>query len=171
VPASVKKMPAGQLILSRIVYFTDMQHSDSREIPVGVAAEAKLDGLCAVGVALRPAFTESELAGMGPIGRSLLTSPISVLWPELKLIFKTAAPGCALKEFGERHTGSLSVFAPSSLSVPRQWLLQSDQKKLEAAVMDGMKATMIEAYYEQLFPSRIGVVDDPAVEEDFHKAA
>jgi hypothetical protein len=55
----------------------------------------------------------------------------------------------------------------SPLSVPRQWLLQSDQKKLEAAVMDGMKATMIEAYYEQLFPSRIGVVEDPAVEKIF----
>jgi hypothetical protein len=164
-------MPTGKLILSRIIYFTDMQHSDSHEIPIGVAAEAKLDGLCAIGVALRPSFTEAELANIGPIARGLLTSPVSSLWPELKSIFETAEPGCALMEFGQRHTGSLSVFAPTPLAVPRQWLLQTDQKKLKSAVIESMKATMIEAYYEQLFPSRIGVVEDPAVADAFHRAA
>lgn len=169
--ASVTKMPTGQLILSRIIYFTDMQHSDSHEIPVGVAAEAKLGGLWAVGLALRPGFTETELASMGSIARSLLTNPISTLWPELKSIFDAAAPGCALKEFGSSHTGSLSVFAPVSLEVPRQWLLQSDPKKLKTAVADRMKVAMVDAYYDQLFPSQIGTVEDPAVEEAFHKAA
>ena len=170
-PASVIRMPTGKLILSRIVYLTDMQHSDSREIPIGVAAEATLDRLCAIGVALRPGFSKLELADMGPIARRLLEKPISTLWPELKSIFEKSAPGCALTEFGERHTGSLSVFAPESLQVPRQWLLQSDPKKLEIAVIDRMKVAMIDAYYEQLFPSRIGKVEDPTVKEAFHKAA
>jgi hypothetical protein len=171
VPASVIKMPTGKLSMSRIVYFTDMQHSDSHEIPIGVAAEATLDGLSAIGVALRPGFSQFELDGMGPIGRQLLDKPVSTLWPELKAIFEEASPGHALELFGQRHSGSLSVFSPAALPVPRQWLLQPDSKKLATVVADRMKVAMIDAYYDQLFPSRIGTVADPAVEEAHHKAA
>jgi hypothetical protein len=169
--ASVMKMPTGQLLMSRIIYFSDMQHSDCPEIPIGVAAEATLNGLCAIGVALRPGFTAAELALMGTIARSRLEHPISTLWPELKAIFEKSAPGCALKEFGERHAGSLSVFAPVQMQVPRQWLLQPDPNKIKTIVVDRMKVAMIDAYYEQLFPARNGVVDDPTVKEASYKAA
>jgi hypothetical protein len=168
--ASLSRIPSATLILSRIVYFTDMQHLDSHEIPVGVAAEATLDGLCAIGVALRPGFTSAELSEMGPSARQLLAKPIATLWPELKTIFKRAAPGQALARFGQHHTSSLSIFSPISLPVPRQWVL-ADETKREEVVLSRLKVTLVDSYYELLFPPRSEAVDEPAIEEAIQTAA
>jgi hypothetical protein len=69
------------LRISRIVYFTDLIHIDSRELPVGIVAEITLPDLRGIETALRPSFTDAELALRGPRVRKLLVSPNDYLWP------------------------------------------------------------------------------------------
>ncbi|MFI5012715.1 MAG: hypothetical protein ACHQAY_10230 [Hyphomicrobiales bacterium] len=166
----VMKMPTGSFRLSRIIYLTDMQHSDSHEIPIGVVGEATLDRLRAIGIAVRPHFAGAELAAMGPIARKRFKSPMDALWPELKAAFDSSSSESVLDEFASRHFGSLSVFAPSDVKVPRQWLLETDNKKLKESVTERMRVTLIDSYYELFFPPR-SPIEDPSFEEASKRAA
>jgi hypothetical protein len=172
VSENVMKMPIGRFRLSRIIYLTDMQHSDSHEIPIGIVGEATLDRLRAIGIAVRPHFADAEFAAMGPIARKRLKRPMDALWPELKAIFdnSNSGAGSVLDEFASRHFGSLSVFAPADVKVPRHWLLENDDKKLKASVAERMKVTLIDSYYELFFPPR-SPVEDPSFEEAVRRAA
>src|SRR5882672_5838134 len=102
----MSRFPTGRLRLSRIVYFSDLQHMDSREVPVGVVGEVTLPSLRAIGTALRPSFSAQELALMGPLLREILSSPIAKLWPEMVEVFESGKPGCALDLFAARHASS-----------------------------------------------------------------
>lgn len=161
----VMRLPTGRLRVSRIVYFSDLQHSDTREIPVGVIAEATLTTLRAIGAALRPAFMAEEAALMGPIMRDLLKDPMEALWPEILEALKNAEPGRAIEQLSAKHTGSLSVLAPMTIEVPRQWLLERDEQKLRTLVSDRISVTLTDEYFKLLFPPRGGNdgVDDPTV--------
>lgn len=164
---AVSRFPTGRLRISRIVYFTDLQRTDSRELPIGVVAEAALSSLRAVGTALRPNFTQVELAMMGPLMREILSSPTDALWPEIVEIFETGEPGRTLDLFAQRHASSLSVLAPVPLEVPRRWLLERDDDRLEEIVRDRMRVHLTDEYFKYLFPPRNDgpATDDPTVEE------
>jgi hypothetical protein len=169
----VSRFPTGRLRISRVVYFTNLQRTDSREIPVGVVGEVTLSGLRGVGTAFRPSFSTDELALMGPLMRDILTHPSDVLWPEFLEIFKTREPGAALDLFAQRHASSLSVLAPTPLDVPRQWLLERDNTRLQEIVRDRIKVILTDEYFKFLFPPRGDgqTVDDPTVEERVAKLA
>ena len=79
--------------LARIVYFSDLRHSDSPIVPIGVVAEVTLDGLCGIGTALRPSLDESELNQLGPWMRDALRNPHDTLWPQMVNALTTARPG------------------------------------------------------------------------------
>ena len=168
---TVSRLPTGRLRVSRIVYFSDLQHMDSRELPVGVVGEVTLHGMHAIGTALRPSFMDSELALMGPMMRDILMCPSDTLWPEMVEIFKQSEPGLALDQFAARHSSSLSVLTPVPLEVPRQWLLEQEMKKLLDLVRERMKVTLIDEYFSFLFPPRGPGVDDPTVKEMVTKIA
>jgi hypothetical protein len=164
---AVSRFPMGQLRISRVVYFTNLQHTDSLEIPVGVVGEVTLASLRGVCTALRPAFSPEELGLMGPLMRDFLADPIKALWPEIVDIFEHSGPGEALDQFASRHRASLSVLAPGPREVPRQWLLERDVDRLNGIVGDRMKAILTDEYFNFLFPPRDDgpAVDDPMVEE------
>lgn len=160
-------MPMGQLRISRIVYFTNLQRTDSLEIPVGLAGEVTLPSLRAICMALRPSFSAEERGLMGPLMRDLLGDPRKALWPEFADIFEHSKPGEALDLFAGRHTASLSVLAPGPHEVPRQWLLERDTDRLSIIVGDRMKVILTDEYFNFLFPPRGDgpAVEDPMVEE------
>lgn len=160
---AIMRFPTGMLRVSRIVYFTDLQHADSRELPIGVTAEVALPHLHAIGTALRPGFHEGDLELMGPTMRDLLRKPMDFLWPQMLEALNTTAPGRALEKLGERFHTSLSVFAPSTLDIPRQWLLAPDDEKLWPLVNNRLRIIMEDEYYKFLFPPRDGI-DEPSVE-------
>jgi hypothetical protein len=164
------RLPTGQLRVSRIVYFTDLIHSDSREFPVGVVAEVNLPLLRGLGTALRPDFPESELAMMGPTAREILTNPMGGLWPNMKEAFSAAGPGATLARLMERYSSSISILAPCTLDVPRQWLIKRDMKELTEIVRERLKVTVTDEYFKYLFPPREDGVTDPAIEEDMEEA-
>jgi len=159
----IVRFPTGMLRVSRIVYFTDLQHADSKEIPVGVIAEVTLPTLHAIGTALRPGFHDSELALMGPIMRDLLRKPMDYLWPEIVAALNNSEPGRALEQLGQQYHSSLSIFAPASIDVPRQWLLERADEKLWELVEHRTRVTLEDEYFKFLFPPRDGV-DDPNVD-------
>lgn len=165
---NVSRLPTGQLRIARVVYFTNLQRTDTLEIPVGVIGEVNLNSLRAIGTAFRPSFNADELALMGPVMRKILSRPSDVLWPEFRGIFKDCKPGLALDLFAQQHAASLSVLAPSPLDIPRQWLLERDVDRLEEIVRDRMKVTLTDEYFKFLFPPRDDgpTVDDPTVEEE-----
>jgi hypothetical protein len=155
-------MPTAILRLSRVVYFTDMQHSDAREIPIGVVAEANLDHVLAIGAAMRPSLTADDLDVLGPAARKILANPMDSFWPEIEEIFNSAEAGQALNEFARRHTSSLSVLAPVTLDAPRRWLLETDTSLLINIVKDRLGTVLEDEYYRFLFPPR-GPVAAPLV--------
>jgi hypothetical protein len=164
---TVSRLPTGRLRISRIIYFTNLQRTDSREIVVGVAGEVTLTSLRAIGTALRPSFSADELGLMGSFMRKFLASPTDALWPEIVEIFKDSEPGAALSLFASRHASSLSVLEPAPLDVPRQWLLERDPVRLEKIVRDRLKVILTDEYFKLLFPPRDDgpTVDEPDVEE------
>jgi hypothetical protein len=168
---TVLKLPTGQLRVSRIVYFTDLIHSDSRELPIGVVAEVNLPLLRGLGTALRPDLPEAELALMGPVARDILTNPIEGLWPKMKEVFIASRPGAALACLMERYSSSISILAPEALEVPRQWLVKRDPRELSAIVRGRLHVTLTDEYFKYLFPPREDGVPDPAIEEDMAEAA
>lgn len=168
---TVLRLPTGQLRVSRIVYFTDMIHSDTRELPVGVVAEVTLPSLRGIGTALRPVFSEAELAMMGPTARGILSNAMAVLWPAMKDAFGASQPGGALALLMSRFSSSISVLAPSTLDVPRQWLLKRDPAELKTLVRDRLRVTLTDEYFKFLFPPREDGVADPDVEEEMKEAA
>lgn len=169
---AVSRFPTGRLRVSRIVYISDLQHSDSRELPVGVVGEVILSSMGAIGTALRPNFLKSELTLIGPMMREILESPIDTLWPEMLEVFEKGERGRALDSFAARHSTSLSVLAPAPLEVPRQWLLERDTTKLLQLVKDRMKVALIDEYFKLLFPPRGGPsIDDPTVREKVARIA
>jgi hypothetical protein len=171
VPA-VSRFPTGRLRVSRIVYFSDLHHADSREIAVGVVGEVTLSRMHAIGTAIRPNFSASEMSLMGPMMREILTRPIDTLWPEMVEAFEKGEPGRALDAFAGRHSSSLSVLTPTPLEVPRQWLLERDTEKLMQLVKARMKVTLIDEYFSFLFPPRGGPdIDEPTVKEKVSKIA
>jgi hypothetical protein len=170
--AEVSRFPTGRLRVSRIIYFSDLQHMDSREIPVGVVGEVTLPTLRAIGTALRPNFGQAELAIMGPMMREILSRPMDALWPEMVEVFEKGEPGRALDLFAARHCSSLSVLSPAQLEVPRQWLLEKDNEKLAHVVKERMKVTLNDEYFSFLFPPRDGPgVDDPSIKEKVTRIA
>jgi hypothetical protein len=54
---------------------------------------------------------------------------------------------------------------PNPLHVPRQWLLPHDYDALSQLVKDRMRVTLIDEYFNFLFPPRDGTVTDPNLEE------
>jgi len=163
---AVSRIPMGQLRISRVIYFTNLQRTDSLEIPVGVVGEVTLSSLRAVATALRPTFNPEELGLMGPLMRDFLADPRKALWPEIVKIFEHTNPGEALDLFASRHTSSLSVLAPGPHEVPRQWLLERDTDRLSDLVREGMKAILTDEYFKFLFPPRDdGAVAWPTIEE------
>lgn len=168
----VLRMPTGRLRLSRMVYFSDLQRSDSREIPVGVVGEVALHPLRAIGIAVRPSFTEAELDLMGPTMRAFLRSPIDTLWPEMIAAFEDSATKSPLDAFAAHHASSFSVLAPEDHNVPLQWLLQKNSEKLSELVGDRMKVLLVDEYFKLLFPPRDpNGIDEPDVEERIGKLA
>lgn len=170
---TVSRLPTGRLRISRVVYFTNLQRTDSLEIPVGVVGEVTLSNLRAIGTALRPSFNADELALMGPFMKDYLVKPTAALWPEIVDIFENSAPGATLDLFARRHASSLSVLAPALVDVPRQWLLERDADRLSQIVRDRMKVILTDEYFKFLFPPRDDgpSVDDPTVEEKVRKVA
>jgi hypothetical protein len=162
---AVSRFPMGQLRISRVVYFTNLQRTDSLEIPVGVVGEVTLSSLRGIGTALRPAFSPEELDLMGPLMRDFLADPRKALWPEIVDIFENSKSGEALDLFASRHTASLSVLAPTPHEIPRQWLLERDPDRLGAIVGDRMKVILTDEYFNLLFPGDGTAVDDPMVDE------
>ncbi len=160
---AIVRFPTGMLRVSRIVYFTDLQHADSRELPIGVTAEVTLPTLHAIGTALRPGFHDSELALMGPTMRDLLRRPMDFLWPQMLEALNVSAPGRALEALGEKFHTSLSVFAPATVDFPRQWLLAPQDEKLWPLVDARLRILMEDEYYKFLFPPRDGI-DQPTVD-------
>lgn len=166
----VMRFPTGRLRISRIVYFTDLQHTDSREIPVGVVGEVVLPTLRFIGTALRPSFGDTEAALMAPMMRDLLRRPTAALWPEIVDIFEHGEPGHTLELFAARHSSSLSVMAPRLVDVPRQWLLEQNRTRLDRLVTDRMKVYLTDEYFDFLYPPRDGPgIDDPTVKEEVKK--
>jgi hypothetical protein len=105
----VMRFPTGQLRISRIVYFTDLIHSDTREISIGVVAEVTLPSLRAIGTALRPSLSEIEMGLMGSIAREILAEPMRGLWPSMEWAFGNSASGQALELLASRYASSISV--------------------------------------------------------------
>jgi hypothetical protein len=168
----ITRFPSGHFRLARILYFTDLRHSDSLIIPIGVVAEVALDRLCGIGAALRPSLDESELSQLGPWMREALSSPYDALWPEMEKALKASAPGSALQVFSELHRSSLSVLAPLALDVPKQWLLERDPDRLQGIVSKRLDVTLTEQYYELLFPPRTDAAQlPPRVVEELRQAA
>lgn len=168
---TVLRLPTGQLRVSRIVYFTDLIHSDTRELPVGVVAEVTLPLLQGIGTALRPEFSKAELAMMGPTARSMLSNAMGSLWPVMKRELEASEPGGALARLMARYSSSISVLAPFTVDVPRQWLIKRDRAELRTLVRDRLRVTLIDEYFKLLFPPREDGVTDPAVEEQMKGAA
>jgi hypothetical protein len=165
---TVSRLPTGRLRISRVVYFTDLQRTDSREIPVGVVGEVTLSSLRGVGSAFRPNFSEGELSLMGPFMKDFLAKPTQALWPEFLKIFESGEPSSsALDLFARRHASSLSVLAPEPVDVPRQWLLERDGARLVKIVRERMKVVLTDEYFKFLFPPRNDgpTADEPTVEE------
>lgn len=164
---TVSRLPTGRLRISRVVYFTNLQRTDTLEIPVGVVAEVTLSTLRGIGTAFRPSFNADELALMGPLMKDILATPSDTLWPEFLEIFEGSAPGSALDLFASRHASSLSILSPAPFDVPRQWLLERDAARLEEIVRDRMKVILTDEYFKFLFPPRNDgpTVDEPTVEE------
>jgi hypothetical protein len=161
---AITRLPTGRLRLSRIVYFTDLQHTDSRELPIGVVAEVLLPSLHAIGTALRPGFSGAEMSMIGRMMRDSLAKPIDFLWPEILDAFKTSEPGRALDRFAARHSSSLAVLAPVQIETPRQWLVTTDEEKLLHLVKSRMQVTLVDQYFELMFPPREDV-SEPNVRE------
>ena len=163
--SAVTRFPTGRLRLSRIVVFSDLQHADSHEIHIGVVAEVVLPTLRAIGTAVRSELPPHEQKLLGPILRRHMEKPIEHLWPEILEVFKGSAPGQALESLAERHASSLSVLAPRKLEVPRQWLIEKDEKRLSSLVKARIKVSLIDAYFELLFPPRGSNIAEPATKE------
>jgi hypothetical protein len=157
---TVNRFPTGRLRVSRVLYLTNLQRTDSLEIPVGIVGEATLPTLRAIASAFRPTFDAGELKLVGPLMRDVLKNPSAALWPEIVEIFEKSEPGIALDEFAQRHTSSLSVLAPEPIDVPRQWLLERSEDRLSEIVSDRMKTILTDEYFKLLFPPR----DDSAVQ-------
>lgn len=168
---TVLRLPTGQLRVSRIVYFTDLIHSDSRELPVGVVAEVSLPSLRGISTALRPMFAKVDLEAMGPTARSILENPVEGLWPSMKQTFETSKPGAALARLTESYSSSISILAPFTLEVPRQWLLKRNPVELKALVRDRLKVVVTDEYFKFLFPPRENELTDPTVEQEMRAAA
>jgi len=164
---AISRLPTGRLRISRVVYFTDLQHTDSREIPIGIVSEVMLSSLQGVGTALRPNFSDAELGLMGPFMRDVLANPTRTLWPEVVEIFQNTEPGSTLDVLAQRHASSLSVLAPTPLEVPRRWLLERDTARLAEIVRERMKVTLTDEYFKFLFPPRDDgpMAEEPVVEE------
>lgn len=164
---TVSRFPTGRLRISRVVYFTNLQRTDSLEIPVGIVGEVTLSSIRAIGTAFRPIFSAGELELMGPLMKGFLANPTNALWPEIVGIFEDSEPGMALDLFAQRHTSSLSVLAPAPFDVPRQWLFERDAERLKEIVSDRLKVILTDEYFKFIFPPRNDgpTVDDPTVEE------
>jgi hypothetical protein len=163
------KVPVGQLRIARIVYFTDLIHSDSRELPVGIVAEVTLPDLRGIGTALRPGFPAAELAMMGPTARELLTSPTDYLWPICKDTFLASERGQTLDQLMALYSSSLSILAPATIEVPRQWLITSVERRTES-VEKRFRVTLEDEYYKFLFPPRETDPEVPTIEEEITPA-
>jgi hypothetical protein len=169
---TVVRLPTGQLRVSRIVYFTDLLHADTREIPIGVVAEVTLPSLRGIGTALRPSLGEHDAALMGPAARKMLADPMAALWPAMTQALATTTAGRALDELCSHYASSISIMQPTPLDVPRQWLMETDQAKLTDLVRARMLVALTDEYWRFLFPPRADVVSDPPeTNEEITKAA
>jgi hypothetical protein len=165
---NIIRLPTGQLRIARVVYFTDLIHSDSRELPVGVIAEVALPDLTGIGTALRASFSAPEYELMGPTARGLLADPIEHFWPVILEEFERTPTGRTLERLLARYASSLSILAPETIEVPRQWLtgqqdLDSVQRRFHVALED--------EYYKFLFPPRETAPGIPAIQEEMKQAA
>lgn len=161
---NVLRIPTGQLRLSRIVYLTDLLHSDSREIAIGVIAEVRVQELTGIAAALRPSLTQKELSKVGPAARKLLKRPLEGLWPHIKAAFAAAPPGAALDELSSKFASSLSVLSAKPLEIPRKWLLRPADT-IQDAIANELRALVEREYFDFLFPN--SDVPDPAIDEQF----
>jgi hypothetical protein len=165
---NIIQLPTGRLRIARVVYFTDLLHSDTRELHVGIIAEVSLPEVWGIGTALRQGFSEAELSLMGPTAREILTDPTEYLWPIVRNAFTASPPGQTLDHLLARYASSISILAPENLEVPRKWLVgAADMESVEKR----FRVTLEDEYYKFLFPSRD---DDAAAEpifEDEIKAA
>lgn len=167
--ATVLRLATGHLRVSRIVYLSDLLRSDSREIPIGVVVEARVDGLKGIGAALRPALSDDELALVGPIMRAKLQDPMPSLWPQIAGALFSECGSSPLDVLCSQFRSSLSMLAPKALSVPRQWLLDRPIEEMEEIVRDGMHSVLTNEYFDLLFPNPS--TPDPRVDERLEKLA
>lgn len=166
---TVTRLPSGTLRISRVVYMTNLLHSDSREIPLGVVAEITLDGFQGIGAAFSPEVSIDDLDGVGPIAKKLVSDPMAGLWPKIEQTFDDAPAGQALNELCRQFSSSLSFLAPRPISMPRKWLRPRAIEKIEHMLRLEIPRLLEEEYFKTLFPS-LGDAE-PHIEELLKKVA
>ena len=156
--------PAVQLRRSRIVYLTDLVHSDSREIKLGIITEVLLPDLRGVCACLPSELPDDQLTKIGPMARNVLERPMDGLWPIIHEAFKSS-PGKALEALSARFMGSISILAPEPLELPKKWLLPRPANEIEEMVRKELPPLTEAEYFAFLFPASTDIKDPDARED------
>jgi hypothetical protein len=69
------------------------------------------------------------------------------------------------------YSSSLSILAPVTLDVPRQWLFIHEPQRLRSIVEDRLRVTLTDEYFKFLFPPREAEPGEPSIEEEMREAA
>ena len=120
---NISQIVQPSLRVARVVYYADIAHSNGRVIPLGIFGEIRLShGYGGLGLMARSALSDTELALVAPIFRSVLANPFNYLGTEFDLAWAHAdMSNSALDFLTAKHSAALSVLASYQPAIERAW--------------------------------------------------
>lgn len=101
----------GQLGVSRISYFCDLQKRSGLIIPLGTIAEISVASVRVLGLIARTELFDYEREAIGQLMRDQLSYPFAMLKNEFEWAWKETKSGEALRVLAQKYTESL-FFSP-----------------------------------------------------------
>jgi len=130
---------------SRIRYLVDPAQQDKLHIPLGVAVEVVVSGQWLVGICVRSALSNDEIAVLDGIGRDLLRNPFEFVKREVQEILPgTQKPGDVLAALASTNVWSLNVTPAET------WGLSLRNGPVEAQLKEQMSALWSEVVRDLL---------------------